>query len=928
MLAGLCVYQGITLAGAEPASPPEMLLDGNDWTVADFDPGLGVTQKAFADGYPATQAIAAMVPGDVHWDLERAGKLPPLFYGENSTAEKIGWVWRKEWWYRKSFRVPEAWQSREVRLHFDGVDYECEVWLNGQRLGRHEGAFTPFEFEVSKQLRLGEDNIVTLLVHQVPASLAGADSPPPEFRPAYSHTKGESELGWDFAPKIMNLGIEKSVKLISDRGAFLFQPLVFSKLSPPYDKAELLTKVEVQADHPQTLELRYQVRPLVGGAAMLTATQRVEAGTSPRQIDCSLELLKPELWWPHGYGEQPLYALEITARIPGSTNELHRVSTQFGVRDLKMLPNPAVAEDTNYFDYDAGLARPMPDPMPDRRYLMQINGRKIFARGGNWVPADSLYGRPDRSFYEHLVRSAAEANFNFIRLWGGGVLEKPDFYELCDRYGILLDQEFFCGGARFNAPETDEALAIAAKETRELLPLWINHPSIVRYCGGNEMYLDQDNSRQMAQLRAICNEVDPTRPFFDPDPIITAQRHGEYEFLYPRNYFMFNQGQYRFSGPLNPCEWTEYGVGCLSSVATLNSIIPANALWPMGRNNSVWRYHKAFGAAVTDDNWAGMSGCESLFGNNLPDLDTTVRCSQYTQAEALRCACSAMRRFRWHRSACAIWSYNEPWPNAAQGCIVEYSGQRKMAYYYMKQAFAPVDVMAVYNTLEAENAGTWGAGLKLWGHDGKFPVELWAVNDHQNALTGYRCRYRVFDLQGKTWLDKTISAEAPAEGSLKLGGIDWTPPYDLTGNMALLWVELLDDSGQVVARNFYPFGISLPGATLPGPLAGLLKAPATKFAAKVSGLSTGTDRARDFSLEIKNTGAAPALMVTIDEPPASESLNNSYPAGRNYSGFEDNYFFIPPGETRMVKVSLPATAPGTIRIKAWNSNPVEITVYK
>jgi hypothetical protein len=267
MLATVCVVQGVTLAGAELQSPSELVLDGNDWTVADFDPGQGVTQKAFSNGYPASQAIAAVVPGDVHWDLERAGKLPSLFYGENSRAEKIGWVWQKEWWYRKSFRVPEAWRSREVRLHFDGVDYECEVWLNEQRLGRHEGAFTPFEFEISKQLRFGEDNIVTVQVHPVPASLAGADSPPPEFRPAYSYTKGESELGWDFAPKIMNLGIEKNVKLISSQGAFLFQPLVFPKLSPPYDKAELQTMVEVQADHPQTLELRYQVRLLDGGGA-------------------------------------------------------------------------------------------------------------------------------------------------------------------------------------------------------------------------------------------------------------------------------------------------------------------------------------------------------------------------------------------------------------------------------------------------------------------------------------------------------------------------------------------------------------------------------------------------------------------------------------------------------------------------------------
>jgi len=905
------------LAGGAMAkdAPDELVLNGNDWTVAAFEPGQGASLKAFAGGYPARDAVTSIVPGDVHWDLERAGKLPPLFYGENSREQNIGWVWKKEWWYRKHFSVPAEWQGRGVRLQFGGVDYDCAAWLNGQPLGRHEGAFLPFEFEVSKDLRFGAENTLTVHVHEIPPDVLKGK------RPVYS--KCESNTGWDFSAKIISMGIWKDVKMVVSDGATLANPMVFPKLSPPYDRADLLTKVEVRASSPRNIELRYRVSPLDGGAPAVVASKTVDAGTAPRQIALTIALPKPELWWPNGYGAQPLYKLEISVCEPGGARALHNVRTVFGVRDLKMLSNPMAEGFDDYFDYGKGKAVKMPDPMPDLRYLIQINGRKIFARGSNWVPADVLPGRPDRSFYEHLVRSAAEANFNLLRLWGGGVFETPDFYELCDRHGILLFQEFFCGGSRLRPPETDEGLAVAARETRELLPLMVNHPSIVRYCGGNEMYLDQNNSRQMAQLRAICNEVDPTRPFHDPDPVLVTQRHGEYDYQYPRHYFMYGRGEFRFSGPLNPCEWTEYGVGGLSAVETLKAIIPPDALWPLDNGNPVWRYHKGFKAAITDEQWAGLDGCESLFGVNLPDLDTVVRCNQYMQAEGLRYACQAMRRFRWHRSACATWSYNEPWPNAAQGCVLDYFGRRKAGYYAMKQAYAPVDVMATYETLQVENPGSWAPGFKLWGRSTRFPVELWAVNDHAESLAGFRCRCRIFDLQGKVWVDKTIAAEVPAEGCLKLGGIDWIPPFAMNGNMALLWLELSNPAGKVVARNFYPFGVALPGATLPGPLARMLKAPQTTLAASVSGLTVGKNGEKYFALEIKNAGAAPALVVSIDEPAAAETLANTYPASRNHSWFENNYFLVPPGETRSISVSLPAGISTPLRVKAWNSDAVE-----
>ena len=550
----------------------EQVLSGTDWTIASFEPGAGVEAKAYAEGYPADRSVPATVPGDVHWDLERIGKIPPIYYSTNS--QQIGWVAGKEWWYRKAFAVPSGWQGKTVRLHFDGVDYLADVWLNGQPLGRHEGQLTPFEFDVTKLLHHNKENILTVLIHPGPESVrkaiaAGQGHWPfmGVVREAYSHWKTPTIDGWDWGQKIISMGIWKDVRLVASEGVYLTKPIVLPKLSAPYEEATLETRLNVSAEIPQSVELIYRVQCLTARDPPVLASQKIDVAAGDHQVTFRIKVPRPQLWWPRGYGMQHLYTLEIAAKAAGGKN-LHSVQTTFGIRDLQMLSNPeAEADNPNYYDFATGhlVLLPMPKELPEHKYLMQINGRRIFARGSNWIPSDFLYGRPRRERYEYLVRSAAEANVNLFRMWGGGVIEKADFYEFCDRYGIMVYQEFWQGMGAARPKETDEALAIAARETRELLPLLINHPSVVRYSGGNEMYINAKTSRQMAQLRAICNEVDPTRPYHDPDPETMFQHHGGgpggYCYEGPSKFYLYYRSPHLHGcGPPNPMEWNEFGV--------------------------------------------------------------------------------------------------------------------------------------------------------------------------------------------------------------------------------------------------------------------------------------------------------------------------------------------------------------------------------
>ena len=799
-------------AAVKPSASPtlpadELSLSGEDWQLASFEPGVGLKHLAFGQGFPGSHAVTALVPGDVHWDLERAGKIPPIYYGQNS--KEIGWVAGKEWWYRKSFRVPETWRAKRVWLRFGGIDYRSEVWLNGVRLGEHEGQFTPFEFEASQSLRLAETNILTVLVHAAPAEVrqaiadgAGEWAVMQALRRAYSRWKCQTNAGWDWGAKIITVGIWQEVRLIAAAGPYVSEVTVLPELSAPYDQAQLRVKLRVTARHEQPGRLHYAVESLNEARPAVTADQAVALLGNTQEIALSIPVAKPLLWWPNGYGPQNLYRLRVWAETgPGVTGNVATVT--FGIRDLQMLANPSSPDNVEYIDYttDQPVTHKLDASAPERKYLIQINGRKIFARGGNWIPCDLLYGRPRRPFYEHLIRSAALANFNLFRMWGGGLIEKPEFYELCDRYGILLFQEFPNAGVRL--PEDDAALASYAAETRQILPQLMNHPSIVRYGGGNEWYRNGQNSRQMAQLRRICGEMDPTRPFHDPDPECIAQRHGPHSYDYALHYQTYNRGYPLTAGPDNPLEWTEYGASGAASVDTLRVIMPAASLWPVKPTDPNWNWHKAFNAYGAD-NWLGSAQYLQLF-DELPDLETTVRASQFVQAEGLRYANQSMRRFKWHRSACASWTYNEPWPNAAHGCVIEYYGRPKMAYYYTRDAYAPVDVSAEYPSLVCR------PGVP-------FPLKLFVTSDRPDSLKNCRLTAAVIDVRGREYDRKNWSFDIPSDATGSVGTLDLNPPDAASGSVLLVQLQLADSNGRRLSTQTYTFGVAGQNTERPNPL--------------------------------------------------------------------------------------------------------------
>ena len=420
------------------AGRKELVLSGNDWIVTPFEPGQGEKAKAFAEKYQFTDFSTAFVPGDVHWDMERAGKIPYLYYGMNS--KEAGWVIGKEWWYQKKFDIDKKWQQKSIRLRFEAVDYLADVWLNGNYLGKHEGQFTPFEFEVDNYLHFNKANVLTVMIHPAPIEVQKIITANVHewqvmnvMRPAYPYWKSMTSSGWDWGCDLLSMGIWQDVSLIASNGVYLSNVTVLPDVDAPFDKATLRIRINTISQKTRKVELVCNVRCITANDSPAIKKQQITLQTAQQTAEIDMKVLKPNLWWPNGYGQQHLYELTVTANDPITNTPLDQATTRFGIRKLKILENPNSPEYKMYRDWaDGPKTTHVSAETPSRRYLMEINGRRIYGKGSNWIPCDMLFGRADKNRYEHLIRLANQANINLFRIWGGGLLEKQVFFDLCE----------------------------------------------------------------------------------------------------------------------------------------------------------------------------------------------------------------------------------------------------------------------------------------------------------------------------------------------------------------------------------------------------------------------------------------------------------------------------------------------------------------
>ena len=708
--------------------------------------------------------IDAQVPGEIHLDLIKAGIIEEPYTGTNCL--KCRWVEDCVWTYRKVFAAPEEALSAPAWLHFEGLDYEAKIYLNGEVVGTHANFYRPAFVEVTGKLKPGDNVLLVELesglyhVSEKPVTGHHGNCGDMPLHKRVWLRKPQCSFGWDWSTRLINLGIHKPAWLEWDKSLRAEQLSALASLSDDLATGTVRARAAVKS---------FAAKPLMAtlsvGTLGKSATAELEVKPGDNVLDVELKVDSPKLWWPNGHGAQTLHAVRVELRQAGRLVAAH--DTQVGFRKIHVNQEP--------------------HPERGTYFIFEINNRKIFAKGANYVPADMIFASVDRERSRNLVDLAVDANFNFLRVWGGGLYESDDFYSRCDERGVMVWQDFMyaCGGypatdAAFMANVTAEALFTV----RRLAP----HPSLVAYCGNNEQewqtfnqttgVVRPDYSLYHLVLPRMLLAEDPTRHYQPSSPYSPGFEHPNASHTgdqHPWGIGFDNVDFRQYRGYV--CRFPNEG-GCLGPTAlpTMLECLPEGQ---RQLHSFAWQIH---------DN-----GVEQWFPDSAPDklvkewlgLDPRslsiadfVFHAGLVQGEALREYIGNYRRRKFSSAAAVFWMFNDCWPAVRSWTIVDHRLRRTPSFHPVRRAFAPVSVVV------AKDGGK---------------VQIHGVNDSMEPWTG-TVRHGVFALAGEHLLDEAKPAAIPPNASVVLAEFPDDAWAAAGFDRALAFAALLGPDGDLAAR--------------------------------------------------------------------------------------------------------------------------------
>jgi beta-mannosidase len=690
------------------------------------------------DGY-RERVLPASVPGNVALDLARAGELPSdLFFGDN--IHQLRPYELHEWWYQRAFTVPAGDEGRCVELVFHGVDCFATVWLDGEELGQTANALLEHRFDVSDRLRPGETHTLTVrlrsplleaLRYPYDPSLATWNAEIARLwvrKPAHSY-------GWDIMPRALSEGLWRSVALVIHDDHEIRDLTCFTQALAP-DRATLGLYIEIATAPERLPELSLRIEGRLNGEESGDPAFVVSRPIRFAATTVTFDVPDPKLWWPVGYGAPHLYDLTVTLMHGDRTLATRTVTT--GIRTVDLVRTDVTSAES------AG------------EFLFRINDVPILCKGTNWVPADAFHSR-DAARIPKILEMAVDLGCNMIRCWGGGVYEDHDFYDRCDRTGMMVWQDFAMACGRypqdpaFLATMREEAVAVARKLRR--------HPSIVLWSGDNECDLLYRNPAQNRITREMLPQAvaqaDPGRPYLPSSPYVAPQAAGavargdrrlmpEQHLWGPRDYYksaFYTQNTAHFV--------SEIGYHGCPNLSSIRRFIDADHLWPWQENDQ-WITHCTAPEGRDDRRRFRVKlmidQVQELFGIEPPDLETLVLASQISQAEAKKFFVEMTRLGKWRRTGVIWWNLIDGWPQFSDA-VVDYYFGKKLAYHYLRRVQRPLCLMI-------DEPHAWH-------------VRLVAGND---SRTTYRGDYRVWDADtGETVLAGDFTS--PTNTNAELGRI-------------------------------------------------------------------------------------------------------------------------------------------------------------
>ena len=674
--------------------------------------------------------VAAEVPGDITVDLFKAGIIADPYFGLNK--EKIKWVGKTDFDYVANFDLPnDVLDKEDVVLTFKGVDLFSEIYLNGKLLGKTENMFLEYSYSVKNivkpcgnELRVAMKSTQNYMKTIDTRGFFGTFNVERLFI-----RKAQCHFGWDWAPDLGSYGIWNDViieGLSKDRidNAYVIARNggdVTILVENNYNVRHMIDFQGHIVDKDKVIHndvLRYSVSSKPDGDLDVTCELKVTG----KKNFANLKVENPQLWYPVGYGEHPLYNYKVELIRGGEVISSTRGS--FAFREIELVE--------------------LPKSVDTLGYAIKINGEEVFVRGSNWVPCECFTGIIKDEKYEKLISLAKAANCNMLRVWGGGIYEKDKFYDICDREGIMVWQDFMlaCG----DIPDDDRKwLDNTVKECEYQLKRLRNHASIVYWCGGNEktgsygLQISHGDFFIDYILRGIVNNFDVTRPYARQSPCSLSDVGNDLhsgESHYCSNEPLLTQGidVYRDNIAKNRVPFiSECALMGPNTIETNKKIYPEDKLWPL---NEYWD------ARLMDNPYSSVSMpfykrqlwyTENAYGKN-KNLKDFIAKGMLFHAESLRAECEFARSNREVTSGFMNWMFSDIWPSGSWATI-DYYSEPKHVMYQMRKSYAPVLVTFV--------------------RSGDGNTRLVIVNDTTNAVN-LKVTYGTKTIAGGILSEKTI----------------------------------------------------------------------------------------------------------------------------------------------------------------------------
>ncbi len=873
--------------------------------------------NSLKDLHLAKEWTDARIPCSVQWALYEAGKLPYPYAYLNS--RRYLWTNGKVWYFRRKFHAPALAKDQYVFLCFDGVDYYSRVWLNGTLLGRHEGMFGGPDIEISSALRPGEANELFVEVCAGNYGLTNAWKPRDPGPVIIPWGIAGGVEGRDFFP----LGIWRSVRLEIVPPIHLERPFLVTEELGTH-QAQLSLEVEILAD---VQSLEFQLHPwkneqlttfrrnpmnskVIPGPFQLVVTvmdkQRgirtagqifpIRVWEGRNWVRRKFLVPSPQLWWPNGMGDPSLYAVRLELQKQGM--QVDALEFDYGIRTIKRLLTSGPQTQDRW-----------------EGWQFEVNGRRLFVKGVDWMPADILLNLP-RSSYAWLLGMARAAGIQMLRVWGAGLLENDDFYSLADEFGLMVWQEF---------PIANEETSLYPQDVWESQVMQNifrlrNHPSLAVYCGGNEFNpYSYGNSDSVGIIERSVADFDQTRSFQGASPdagdIHTYPNFDPTWFsrLYTYVPFISETGMHNIPA-------LESWIGIIDK-KELNSDFSDLSSKEFVESHPEFIHH--FIEFQADRVPRMLSLASQIEDMSTPTLTQLSEATQIGAGEYYQIVSEITQANYSVTAGLLPWVFKRPSPQVGI-MLVDGFGQPTAPYYFLKRTYESTHIAVTLPYL-------------LWAPKEHLPIRVVithsGLEDQQDATAAVT----VYDNTLRPVWSRKRSVDVKAGPSVTRKPFGNFPiPKSLTQHFFWVVAELADSRGKLLSRSCYwpcclkmmedpavrskyrespqPFPLFRSGPWLKREV---VKTETALILRILSAKQTGRYGTRLLA-QVHNVGHLPAVMTEINVGPDI--------CMRRVFHSTDNFFWLGPGERKDLEVEVywrdPSAREASVcTARAWNALP-------